>query len=198
MQKEIYLAGGCFWGTEHFFKQIEGVTATTVGYANGHTERPTYEEVYTDTTGFAETVRVQYDPAVVPLPFLLDMYWHAIDPTSLNQQGHDVGTRYRTGIYYTDAADLPLIRASVQVEEGKHQAPVVTEVLPLTNFFPAEERHQDYLDKNPDGYCHLPLELFRWAREQRSPSTQPLPTAPPQPSPRGGGCAGGAKAEVTE
>ena len=165
MQKEIFLAGGCFWGTEHFFKQIKGVKETTVGYANGHTEHPSYEEVYTDTTGFAETVRVAYDPEEISLRFLLDMYWHAIDPTMINQQGHDIGTRYRTGIYYTDAADLLVIQASVEAEATKHDKPVVTEVLPLTNFYPAEERHQDYLDKNPDGYCHLPLELFRWAKK---------------------------------
>ena len=110
--KEIYFAGGCFWGTEHFFKQIEGVTDTETGFANGHTERPTYKEVYTDTTGFAETVRVAYDPSRVSLRFLLRMFFKAIDPTSLNRQGHDEGTRYRTGIYFTDPADLPLIEGS--------------------------------------------------------------------------------------
>ena len=102
MSKEIYLAGGCFWGAEHFLKQIEGVEATEVGYANGHTDRPTYEEVCTDKTGFAETVRVVYDPARVGLAFLLDLYFKAIDPTSVNQQGGDRGTQYRTGIYYVD------------------------------------------------------------------------------------------------
>ena len=165
MQKEIYMAGGCFWGTEHFFKQLKGVTETTVGYANGQTENPTYEQVYTDSTGFAETVRVAYDPDVISLEHLLKMYWMAIDPTSVNQQGPDVGTRYRTGIYYTDEADLPVIQASFQAEAQKHEAPMATEVLPLVNFYPAEEYHQDYLDKNPNGYCHLPLELFRWAKQ---------------------------------
>ena len=181
MLKVIFLAGGCFWGAEHFFKQVQGVAETTVGYANGHTENPTYEEVYTDTTGFAETVRVAYDPEVVSLAFLLDMYWHAIDPTSVNQQGHDIGTRYRTGIYYADPSDLPIIQASFQAEAKKHERSMATEVLPLHNFYPAEERHQDYLDKNPDGYCHLPLELFKWAREQsRATSREAKPT--PNPS----------------
>ena len=101
MTKEIYFAGGCFWGTEHFFKQIEGVLETEVGFANGHTENPTYKEVYTDQTGFAETVYVKYNPDVVSLEFLLNMFFKAIDPTSLNKQGEDEGTRYRTGVYYT-------------------------------------------------------------------------------------------------
>ena len=107
--KEIYLAGGCFWGTEHFFKQVGGVVETEVGFANGHTENPTYKEVYTDETGYAETVRVRYNPDVVSLKFLLQMFFKAIDPLSLNKQGHDEGTRYRTGIYYTDAEDLTVI-----------------------------------------------------------------------------------------
>ena len=102
MTKEIYLAGGCFWGTEHFFKQIEGVSTTEVGFANGNTEHPTYKEVYTDTTGHAETVHIAYDETVVDLEFLLNMFFKAIEPTSVNRQGHDEGTRYRTGVYYTD------------------------------------------------------------------------------------------------
>ena len=105
MIKEIYLAGGCFWGTEHYFKQIEGVVETEVGFANGHTENPTYKEVYTDETGHAETVRIKYDSDVVSLKFLLQMFFKAIDPTSLNKQGHDEGTRDRTGIYHADADD---------------------------------------------------------------------------------------------
>ena len=100
MTKEIYFAGGCFWGTEHFFKQIEGVIETEVGFANGHTENPTYKEVYTDQTGFAETVYVKYNSDVVSLEFLLNMFFKAIDPTSLNKQGEDEGTRYRTGVLF--------------------------------------------------------------------------------------------------
>ena len=163
--KEIYLAGGCFWGTEHFFKQIRGVTETEVGFANGHTENPTYQEVYTDKTGFAETVLVKYDPDVVSLEFLLQMYFVAIDPTSLNKQGHDEGTRYRTGIYYTDSADLAIINKVYEAEQQKYSQPFAVERLPLENYYPAEDYHQDYLDKNPDGYCHLPLELFEFARK---------------------------------
>ena len=163
--KEIYLAGGCFWGTEHFFKQIRGVIETEVGFANGHTENPTYQEVYTDKTGFAETVLVKYNPDVVSLEFLLQMYFVAIDPTSLNKQGHDEGTRYRTGIYYTDSADLAIINKVYEAEQQKYSQPFAVERLPLENYYPAEDYHQDYLDKNPDGYCHLPLELFEFARK---------------------------------
>jgi peptide methionine sulfoxide reductase msrA/msrB len=164
--KDIYLAGGCFWGTEHFFKQIAGVTSTEVGFANGHTADPTYEQVYTDTTGYAETVHVVYDPSRVTLEFLLQMFFVAIDPTSLNKQGHDEGTRYRTGIYYTDSADRLVINAVYAAEQAKYDRPLVVEREPLTAFYPADDYHQDYLDKHPDGYCHLPKALFEFARQK--------------------------------
>ena len=167
MHKDIYLAGGCFWGAEHFFQQIEGVVMTEVGFANGHTPDPSYKEVYTDTTGYAETVHVRYDPERVGLKFLLRMFFKAIDPTSLNKQGEDEGTRYRTGIYYADSNDLPKIRAIFDEVQRAFVAPLAVEVGPLQNFYRAEDYHQDYLNKNPDGYCHLPLELFRFAREAR-------------------------------
>ena len=160
MEKELYLAAGCFWGAEHFLKQIEGVTFTEVGFANGTTPNPTYQQVYTDTTGYAETVHLRYDPLRASLYFLLEMYFKAIDPTSLNQQGEDRGTRYRTGIYYSDPADLPVIEQVVRAEAARYDKPLQVEVLPLQCFFRAEEDHQDYLDKHPDGYCHLPLALF--------------------------------------
>ena len=163
--KDIYLAGGCFWGTQHYFKQIEGVVSTEVGFANGHTENPTYKEVYTDETGYAETVHVRYAPDVVSLDFLLRMFFKAIDPTSLNKQGHDEGTRYRTGIYYTDDADLPVINSVYDEEQQHHDKPLMVERQPLERFYTAEQYHQDYLEKNPDGYCHLPLELFEFARQ---------------------------------
>jgi len=172
MQKEIYLAAGCFWGAEHFFKQIDGVTLTQVGFANGNTDNPTYKEVYTDTTGYAETVRLQYDPLKVGLDFLLEMYFKAVDPTSLNKQGEDEGTRYRTGIYYVDPTDLPFINYAMSEEAKKYGLPLCVEVLPLRNFYPAEEYHQDYLAKNPDGYCHLPVALFEYARNNKDTHTQ--------------------------
>ena len=165
MEKELYLAGGCFWGAEHFLKQIEGVTFTEVGFANGNTPNPTYKEVYTDTTGYAETVHLRYDPLRVSLHFLLEMFFKAIDPTSLNQQGEDRGTRYRTGIYYSDPDDLPMIRYVMGEEAKKYGLPLQVEVLPLSNFYRAEDYHQDYLVNNPDGYCHLPLSLFIFAKQ---------------------------------
>ena len=169
--KHIYLAGGCFWGTEHFFKQIAGVVKTEVGFANGQTDNPTYEQVYTDTTGYAETVHVVYDSDEVSLEFLLRMFFVAIDPTSLNKQGHDEGTRYRTGIYFTDAADLRAIEKVYAEEQCKYAQPFVVEKQALQNFYPADEYHQDYLDKHPDGYCHLPKALFEFARKAKDNQT---------------------------
>ena len=165
--KDIYLAGGCFWGTEHYFKQIEGVVETEVGFANGHTENPTYKEVYTDETGYAETVHVRYAPDKLGLEFLLRMFFKAIDPTSMNKQGHDEGPRYRTGIYYTDAADLPIVDKVYDEEQQRYDQPLVVERQPLECFYAAEEYHQNYLDKNPTGYCHLPQSLFEFARQAR-------------------------------
>ena len=165
MEKVIYFAGGCFWGTEHFFQLIYGVTKTQVGYANGITEAPSYKEVCTNTTQHAETVMVTYDPERISLRFLVEMYFKAIDPTLLNQQGHDVGTQYRTGIFYTDEADVPVISEVYDEEQKKYDKPLVTEVEPLNCFYTAEDYNQDYLNKNPEGYCHLPLELFEFAKK---------------------------------
>lgn len=166
--KEIYLAGGCFWGTEHYLKQIRGVVATEVGYANGNGENPSYEEVYTDTTGFVECVKVVYDPAVLELAKVVELYFHSIDPLLLNQQGNDIGTRYRTGIYYTDASDRVVIESVYNRVAKELGAELVVELKPLCNFYPAEEYHQDYLDKNPAGYCHLPTYLFEYAKKANS------------------------------
>ncbi len=162
--KEIYFAGGCFWGTEHYFKQIKGVVETAVGYANGHTSDPTYQEVYTDGTGYAETVKVVYDPQLISLELLADLYFHSIDPLSLNKQGEDEGTRYRTGIYYTDQEDLPVLKKVYDQVASQYDTPLAVELEPLRNFYTGEEYHQDYLDKNPTGYCHLPQALFEFAR----------------------------------
>ncbi|MBQ6578961.1 MAG: peptide-methionine (S)-S-oxide reductase MsrA [Bacteroidales bacterium] len=163
MTKTIYLAGGCFWGAEHFLRKIKGVKDTCTGFANGNTVSPTYKEVYTDTTGFAETVKVDYDPVDLPLELLIALYFKSIDPLSVNRQGHDEGTRYRTGIYYTDDAEkTPIMRVYRKVE-SETGSPLAVEVEPLKNFYSAEEYHQDYLIKNPDGYCHLPLEMFSYA-----------------------------------
>ena len=161
--KTVHLAAGCFWGAEKYFSLVDGVLSTRTGYANGSDglNNPTYEEVYTDRTGFAETVRIVYDPEVLPLSELLKLYFAAIDPVSLNRQGGDEGTRYRTGIYYSDPSDLPAIRSAFDEEAARHAEPLAVEVLPLKNFYDAEEYHQSYLDKNPGGYCHIPDALFR-------------------------------------
>ena len=161
----IYLAGGCFWGAEKYIASIRGVTRTEVGYANGTAASPTYEQVCTGLTGDAETVRVDYDPAVAPLPFILDLFYKAIDPTAVDRQGNDVGTQYRSGIFYADDADLAVIERSIARLKARYDRPVAIQVAPLTSFTPAEEYHQDYLEKNPGGYCHIGGDLFRSAAE---------------------------------
>lgn len=162
--KEIYFAGGCFWGTEHYFKQINGVISTEVGYANGNTDNPKYEEVYTDKTGYAECVKVVYNPCVITLEYLVELFFRSIDPLSLNRQGNDCGTRYRTGVYYTDSDDIKEIESVFKSVESAVGESLAVELEPLRNFYPAEEYHQAYLDKNPNGYCHIPLELMMMAR----------------------------------
>lgn len=161
----IYFAGGCFWGTEHFFKQVNGVTATEVGFANGHTENPTYKDVISEETGYAETVKVTYDPKKVDLNLLLDLYFLTIDPTSLNKQGNDLGDQYRTGIYYTSDQQLTSINERIKTEAAKHNRPVVVEVTPLKKYYKAEDYHQDYLENNPGGYCHINPALFKVAKD---------------------------------
>lgn len=157
--KTIALAGGCFWGIDEFFSRKEGVLLTKSGYANGTVENPTYEQVCTGKTGHAETVWVEYDESETNLELLLTKFFKVIDPTSLNKQGNDVGTQYRTGIYYTSEEDRPVIEAFIEGRRAKYAAPIVVEVEPLKNFYPAEEYHQDYLKKNPRGYCHIDLSI---------------------------------------
>ena len=165
--KEIYLAGGCFWGTEKYFSKVGGVVETDVGYANGNTQNPTYEEVCHHNAGHAETVRVLYNPSVISLEFILNLYYEVINPTSLNRQGGDTGTQYRTGIYYVDADDEEIIQNSINKLQEKYDKPIAIEVQPLKNYYPAEEYHQKYLDKNPNGYCHIGHEHFEKAESAR-------------------------------
>ena len=164
MEKTIYFAGGCFWGTQHFFTKVDGVKEAVCGYANGNIQNPKYEQVYTDTTGFAETVKVTYNPSRIGLEELTDLFFCIIDPLSVNKQGHDEGTRYRTGIYFTDQADEPTLKIAYSREEKKAGAKLAVELEPLKNFYKAEDRHQDYLDKNLQGYCHLPFKAFTYVR----------------------------------
>lgn len=153
----MYLAGGCFWGLEAFFDRLPGVRKTTVGYANGSTESPTYHDVCNRETGHAETVAITYDRRILPTSVLLDAFFEVVDPTSLNRQGNDWGTQYRSGIYWTDDSDIPLIEASILQQQARFSQPIMTEVKALDGFFPAESYHQDYLEKNPGGYCHIDL-----------------------------------------
>ena len=155
----IYLAGGCFWGMQKFFDQFEGVLSTQVGYANGPDRAPTYQEVCRNS-GHAETVRIDYDEGKLSLDKLLDLFFLVIDPLSINKQGGDEGIQYRTGVYYTNPDQLPMIQAAFEKEAAKVGSPLAVELLPLTNFFPAEEYHQKYLDKNPGGYCHIPQRMM--------------------------------------
>lgn len=151
--KEIYLAGGCFWGVEAYFERVDGVVDVTVGYANGKSDTTNYKLI--GQTGHAETVHIQYDKSEVGLRDLLLHYFRIIDPTSKNKQGNDVGSQYRTGIYYTDKEDETTIKQALEELSKKFDKPVVVENLPLDHYVLAEDYHQDYLKKNPNGYCHI-------------------------------------------
>ena len=164
---KLYLAAGCFWGAQHFLRQLPGVISTRVGYANGRTENPTYEEVKYRHTGHAETVEVVYDESLLPTPELLDCYFLCIDPTSVNKQGPDEGEQYRTGIYYVDETMRPTLQAGLDKLAAKIDKAVAVELKPLEQFFPAEEYHQDYLIKNPAGYCHIPRDLIKKVRSKK-------------------------------
>lgn len=159
--KEIYLAGGCFWGVEQYFRNIKGVLSTSVGYANGDTEETSYEKL--KLTNHAEVVYVQYDPCVVGLEFLLEMYYRVIDPLSVNKQGEDEGTQYRTGIYYVDDRSVDVINQSILKLEENLGCKVAIEVELLKNYILAEDYHQNYLINNPNGYCHIQKIDFEYA-----------------------------------
>jgi len=160
MKKEIYLAGGCFWGTEKYLEDIKGVMETEVGYANGNTKNPTYEEVCGKNTGHAETVKVIYEEEQIGLPFILSLYYDVINPITFNRQGGDVGSQYRTGVYYVDLEDEDIIRKSILELQKKYSEKIAIEVKPLLNYYKAEGYHQKYLDKNPNGYCHIGKDKF--------------------------------------
>ncbi len=161
--KEIYLAGGCFWGVQKFFDQFEGITETETGYANGPDVKPSYRDVC-DSSGHAETVRIVYDEKSISLRSILDYYFMIIDPLSVNKQGNDCGIQYRTGIFYTDTEQLSDIEAVCCAVEKELGRKIAVEVEPIKNFFPAEDYHQKYLDKNPGGYCHIPAKMMSIAK----------------------------------
>ena len=156
--RSIYLAGGCFWGVEAYMERVEGVVDAVSGYANGDTANPSYEQVIRGS-GHAETVKVTYDADKTDLDTILKYYLRVIDPTSLNKQGNDRGVQYRSGVYYTDKADKAVIDAALKRIQSQYKQKVVVENKPLDNFYLAEMYHQDYLAKNPNGYCHVDLSL---------------------------------------
>ena len=176
--KEIHLAGGCFWGLEAYMQKLNGVEDAISGYANGKTENPTYKDLH--TSGHAETVKVIYKPEIISLEDLLTHYLRVVNPVSVNKQGNDIGTQYRSGIYYTDKNDKKVIDNILKKEQTKYDKPIAIEVLPLKHFFEAEEYHQDYLFKNPNGYCHIDLSL---AEKPLSPDKEPVIDATKYPRP---------------
>ena len=163
MTKTIYLAGGCFWGTQKFFDQFGGIQETSVGYANGEKENPSYEEVC-NNSGHAETVKITFDDSVMTTEQLLEYFFMVIDPLAVNHQGGDYGIQYRTGIYYEDDSLLKDIESAVAREQRKYDKPLAVEVKKLANYYLAEEYHQKYLDKNPTGYCHINPQMMKIAK----------------------------------
>ncbi|RAZ52928.1 peptide-methionine (R)-S-oxide reductase [Campylobacter hyointestinalis subsp. lawsonii] len=155
--KDIYLAGGCFWGTQAYFDKIRGVIKTDVGYANGNSDKTDYYSLH--YSGHAETVHITFDKNVVSLAEILAHYFRIIDPFSVNKQGNDVGLQYRTGIYYNDSSLENEIFEFIKHEQTKYDKKIAVEAEPLKNYVLAEEYHQKYLDKNPGGYCHVDLSL---------------------------------------
>ncbi|ADE19594.1 peptide-methionine (S)-S-oxide reductase MsrA [Mycoplasma crocodyli] len=153
--KKIYLAGGCFWGVQAYFKTIKGIIKTTVGYANSEIKNPTYIQVKTGSTNAVEAVEIYYDEIILKLDEIVKKLFDVIDPTQLNHQAHDFGSQYRNGFYFENEEDELIINNKIN-ELSKHiKGKVVTEVLKLKNYYLAEEYHQDYLDKHPNAYCHI-------------------------------------------
>ncbi len=152
----ITLGGGCFWCTEAVFVQVQGITDVESGYSNGHARDPSYEDVCTGTTGHNEVVKLVYDPAQISIREILEIFFVIHDPTTLNRQGNDVGTQYRSGIYFTTPTQEAVAQEVIaeMAASGVYSRPIVTEVLPMDNYWPAEDYHQDFFERNPhQGYC---------------------------------------------
>lgn len=159
-QQVIYLAGGCFWGVEAFISRLKGVNSTEVGYANGNDLAPTYEKVCSGKTGHAETVKATYNPKIIALDEILESFFKIIDPHTRNRQGPDIGTQYRTGIYWQEASQRDTVIKFLRKKQKESSERIVVEAHEISNFYPAEEYHQKYLEKNPQGYCHVDLNLI--------------------------------------
>ncbi|MDO4779166.1 MAG: peptide-methionine (R)-S-oxide reductase MsrB [Tissierellia bacterium] len=157
MREELYLAAGCFWGTQAYFDKIEGVLETEVGYANSMFENPTYKQVCTGATGAVEALRIIFDNEKITLFDIYEHLFRIIDPTSKNKQGNDVGTQYRTGIYWTNFNQKNTAIEFFELIKDNYDKEIVVENTRIKNFYPAEEYHQKYLEKNPGGYCHIDL-----------------------------------------
>lgn len=161
MNKEIVVAGGCFWGVEEYFRRAKGIIDTKAGYSQGHKKDATYQEVCNGNTGHAEVVWLTYDPSVISLEKILEHLFRIIDPTTLNRQGNDIGSQYRTGVYTIDAEDTPVIEEFLKQKQKEYNKEIVVEVEPVLNFIQAEDYHQLYLVKNPRGYCHVNMNLLK-------------------------------------
>lgn len=160
--KEITVAGGCFWGVQEYYNRLKGIHETTVGFANGNTDAPvSYKEVCTGETGHTEAVSISYDPEVISLETIVRHLLRFIDPTSLNKQGGDIGTQYRTGVYTTNDDDTTKIFSVLNDAQKNYDRAFVVEVQPLKNYILAEKEHQDYLAKNPSGYCHVDFSVIK-------------------------------------
>ena len=161
MLEKATLAGGCFWCTEAIFKRLKGVISVMPGYAGGDKENPSYEDVCSGTTGHAETIQIEFDPKVISYDKILDVFWHLHDPTTLNQQGNDIGTQYRSAIFYHSLKQKKIaekIKKNIE-DSKKYEDPVVTEIVPFTNFYKAENYHQNYYDKNKSAsYCQIVID----------------------------------------
>ncbi len=163
--KSFVVAGGCFWGIEYYYSLVRGVINTTSGYSGGFSKFPTYEEVYSELTGHTESVKIEYNPKETNIKKLLDHYFHITDPTTLNYQKGDIGTRYRSTLFYSTYEEKSEITNYINQIKHKYTSPIVTEVLELKEFWSAEDYHQKYLVNNPDGYCHLNKSHFSKVKE---------------------------------
>lgn len=159
--KKIVVAGGCFWGVEEYYRRLKGIVNTRVGYAQGLIKNPSYQEVCTGQTRHAEVCELEYDETVISLEKVLEHLFRIVDPTSLNKQGHDVGTQYRVGVYFIDPKDEERIQAYYDKKASEYSKPLVMELEALREFYDAETYHQKYLVKNPGGYCHVNMKLIK-------------------------------------
>ncbi len=161
MEKVIFLAGGCFWGVEAYYKLHEGVISTECGYANGNFANPSYEEVRSQLAKHSEAVQIIYDNSLISLKEILDFFFEIINPYNIDHQGGDYGHQYRTGIYYNDGEDEQFVKNYIINKQKESSEEFAIEISYLENFYLAEEYHQDYLDKNPNGYCHIDLKKYK-------------------------------------